>query len=214
MTMLSYPSVSDSYSIIHAQLLVKKCQTILVRETSSLVLPQFLVKPRARKLPVTLGGALRNPQGVGCFFEFHSHEKAQPHDFCRCRVFARELFERFINPQQRGITRGRGKFNGIKVHHLHTAATLCGTPPPSPVNEDAAHGEGRCTKEMRAVVEPRGLFAPNKLQPGVVNECGGLKCLPRLFIGKPQLGHAMKFCVDEVEELLARVCFAAVSGFQ
>jgi hypothetical protein len=211
MTMLSYPSVEDSYSIIRAQLPVKKCQT---GKTSCLALPQFLIKPCARKLPVALGCALRNSQGLSCFFEFHSHEKAQPHDFRRCGVFARELFERFIDPQQRGITRGRGKFNGVKVYHLHTAAALLGAPPPGSVNENAAHGECCGAKEMRAVAESGGLLAPNKLQPGVVNERGRLKRLAGLFIGKPQLGHAMKFCVDEVEELLARVCFAAVSGFQ
>ncbi len=169
------------------------------------VLPIDLPKqPRARVSPVAFGRRLRDAQRVRRLCDRHSDEIPEFNQFRLARVVRGEVVERLVHGELFiFVTAGRGELHRgvIKVDPLQTTPVTDCFLASSVVDNDAAHGLGRDSKEMGASL-PLPALLTCKLEPRFMHQGGGLEGLSGSFAGKPGGSETAKFVVDQREKSL------------
>ena len=97
---------------------------------------------------------------------------------------------------------------------LDAAAAFLGAFAPGPIDEDAAHGLSGRAKEVCAVGKAAAAVSADQLKPRIMHQRSGLEGLSRGFGREALFGHAVKFRVDEGQQLPLGIALAALRGLQ
>src|SRR5262249_15274133 len=124
------------------------------------------------------------------------------------------LFESFIDSQQRRVTAIYRDVNRIKVNVFCSAASLVGALAPGTVNQYPPHRLGSSAEKMRAIGQTRLAIGTNELQPGIVDQSGGLKGVIAAISGELLLCHPMQLRINQMKQLLLSTRLAAISRFE
>jgi hypothetical protein len=141
---------------------------------------------------------------IGDFRDRHPDEIAELDHLGGHRVLGSQRIERIVNGQD--FCRRSGQLNSRFVEFLRwlIAAALLARFAARFIDQDTSHGLGRCSKKMRSPV-PLLPIGPCQLQPGFMNQSGGLQGLPGSLTGHPGSGEFAKLFVNQRQQLPSRV---------
>ncbi len=100
------------------------------------------------------------------------------------------------------VLRKEWQLDILDIEPLLTAAVAQGLLAAGVVDKDAAHGFGRGPKEMSSAI-PADILVSGEVQPGLVDQSGGLERLAGRFIRHFVRGEAAQFFIDQREQLLS-----------
>jgi len=92
-----------------------------------------------------------------------------------------------------------GQFLAFKVNTIDTAPVTHRQLAARSINENSAHGLGGSRKKVRAIFKSRA-FGPNKAEPGLMDESGGLKSLARRFASHLAGREPPQFAVEKIKK--------------
>ena len=170
-------------------------------DQSRLLGADFCVEPGAGVGPVTFGGALGNAQQRSGFSNGHANEVAEFDQVGFLFVFRSEFFKRVIDGQEVVIVLNH-QLDIVQFDAPLAAAVAQGAFATGVVNEDAAHGFGRCREEMVPVL-PFPALLPHQLEPGFVDQRGRLEDLAGRFTGHFVGCEPAQLRIDQRQQLVS-----------
>ena len=94
----------------------------------------------------------------------------------------------------------------------HLAPVFAAAPPLGTLDQDAAHRLGRRGEEVAAAVPVLGLLHVHQAEVRLVDQSGGLQCLPGFLLGQLLGRQPAQLVVDQREELIGRLRIAPLDG--
>jgi hypothetical protein len=162
---------------------------------------KFIEQPRAGVGPPAFGGGFGDAEHFGGFLDLQSHEVAELDQFGLPRLQRGEAIQGVVEREQLIVGRGAGDFEFVHVEVFGAGAATLAAFAAGAGDKDAAHRLGGGAEEVRAVL-PRLVRRVHELQPGFVDERGGLERVAGGFAGHLVRGQAAQFVVNHRQQFV------------
>jgi hypothetical protein len=146
-------------------------------------------------------GAWSQPQRFRYFRNTQANEISQLYHVRGQVIFGRQGIEGFMHSDDFG---GRGpKFDSrfVKFFHLLMASPLLARFAARLVDQDLPHGFGCGAKEVAAVI-PLLLPGSGQLEPGLMDESGGLERVAGIRLGHFASSQSAQFFIDQRQQFV------------
>src|SRR5262249_54063940 len=150
----------------------------------------------------------RKTKDLGRLRDGHSGEVAEFDELRRLGIDSGQASESGVQGDKVVARIGRGWLCGIQVDAAPISAMLVSAFPASRVHQNPAHGLGRGSEEMAAIVPPIAVSRANQTDVSFMDESGRLKGIARWLGRQSCSGKAAKLLVDQRQQLLGDVGLA------
>lgn len=151
---------------------------------------------------------MREAQDFTRLFQRESTEETQLHQLTALRIRPHQLFQRFVDRQQRVRLRLRRHIHVIEIQPFPPAPALHRPPPPRPFDQDPAH---RVRGDAEEVVPPipHDILRHRDPEPDLVHQRGRLQGLVGWFPGHLRSRKATEFRIHHRQQTLRRLLLPA-----
>ena len=181
------------------------------------VIPEFRLEPGAGIGPGEVGGPGRDAKHRRSLRDRHAGEVPEPDQLGRSGVDIRQLPEHLVEGEQvAGVFVGFLSGNEIEVerHAGSASSVLDSTLATGVLDQNPPHRLGGDGEEVAAAVPRLANLGPDDAQIRFVNQHRGLERLPRTLPSQSLCGEPSQFVVDQREQVVGRLLFAATECIQ
>ena len=163
--------------------------------------PDLVEEPRLGEGPISFCRPFADAHCGRGFLDLQAREVPELHQFRPLRRFHSEPIQSLVNRKQFvAILRRRNDLDFIHVQmFLAPAAPGCILSPGS-LDKNTPHRFRGCAEKVRAILKMCLPVFIHEAQPRFMNQCGGLECMPWMFVSHFCRSEFPQFGVDEGEK--------------
>ena len=174
---------------------------------------KFRQEPGLGEAPGPLDRALRYVEQFGNLAVFQPDKEAEFYYFSFRRVLRGEPVQRLVDMEQLSRVVLAGEIDFVERNTLAAAAMAKLEFAPGIINENAAHAFSRGAEEMRAVL-PGLVWRAHQAQPRLMNQRGGLQCVPGGLTCHAMRRQLSQLFVNERQQFLSSLGVALVNAVE
>jgi hypothetical protein len=154
--------------------------------------------------PVIIGRRGGDADRLGRLLDRKSGKKAEPDDVGLAAILGLQRREGLVQGDQVDTGPLDGGLNRVEVNALAIPTGLRAGLPASVLDQDAAHGLGRCGEKVPTAIPTLGRIPLDEPQVGFVDQGRGLERLTRLLLRQPLGRELAQLVINQGQQLLGR----------